>query len=134
MTYVASQPKVSFDELLELAKLAPDDFERVRSSLLESCIGRSNNQERLRRLQWRIDAERNRSNNPLGATVRISQLMWKKFDEFNSSLNKYLGCKMIGTTDRTPIFCNESPRKATLSLVVDNNATKSLNECPSAKK
>jgi hypothetical protein len=125
MTSVASQPRASFDELLELAKLEPDDFERVRSSLLESCIGRSSNQERLRRLQWRIDAERNRSNNPLDATVRISQLMWKKFDEFNSSLNKYLGCQMIGTTGRTPIYCNEVQRKATLSLVVDNNANSS---------
>jgi len=67
-----------FDEWAELAARDPDAFEAQRARALEQFIEQapSERRQRLRQLQWRIDAERGRASNPLSACLRISRMMW----------------------------------------------------------
>jgi len=73
-------PKISkrtfvFDEWMALAENNPEAFEFVRQRMIESYISDSKESDRLKRLQWRIDAERRRSKTPMSACVRISTMM-----------------------------------------------------------
>ncbi|MDZ7811188.1 MAG: DUF3135 domain-containing protein [Arhodomonas sp.] len=70
-----------FDEWAALARWEPSAYEARRRRTLEQFIaGRpKRRQERLRRLQWRIDRERERADTPLGACVRLYGMMWERF-------------------------------------------------------
>ncbi|MCW8881574.1 MAG: DUF3135 domain-containing protein [Sedimenticola sp.] len=69
--------KLDFDRWLELANDRPA-FEALRQAAIEEVIEQApeSQQERLRRLQWRIDQERHLSDSPMGACIRISRMMW----------------------------------------------------------
>ena len=71
-------PQFDFNAWSELAARDPEAFERRRSEVIEDFIRRApeDRQERLRRLQWRIDRTRERAGNPVAACVRLSQMMW----------------------------------------------------------
>ena len=72
---------LDFDEAAALARQNPEAFEQYRLDAIEaliSCASREN-QQRLRRLQWRIDQERKRAPNPTAACVKIYQMMWDSF-------------------------------------------------------
>jgi hypothetical protein len=72
---------LDFDEAVVLARQNPEAFEQYRRNAIEaliSCASRQN-QQRLRRLQWRIDQERKRAPNPTAACVKIYQMMWESF-------------------------------------------------------
>lgn len=64
-----------FEEWRNLAESNPEAFEFTRQKMIDSMIAESKDAERLRRLQWRIDVERQRSSNPLSACVRLSSMM-----------------------------------------------------------
>lgn len=51
----------------------------MRLEAIERCIADApvENQDRLRRLQWRIDQERRRAGTPLAACIRVSRMMWQ---------------------------------------------------------
>lgn len=75
-----------------LAKLAHDDpvaFETLRREMIDEMIGRAPEpiQRRLNGLQFRIDQVRQLAHTPLGAAIRISELMWKNFLLLNSELS-----------------------------------------------
>jgi len=76
----SSASRIDFDHWSQLARTDPESFERQRSALLDACIARApqSHQERLRRLQWRIDRIRETS---MAACVRISDLMWRTFNQ-----------------------------------------------------
>lgn len=74
-------PSVSFD-FDTWATLAREDaaaFERRREELLQQFIAHAPQhlQERLRRLQWRIDAERRRYKHPLKSCIALHAMMWE---------------------------------------------------------
>jgi len=73
-----------------LAKTDPAEFERRRVALLEELIASAppDIQRRLRGTQFRVDAERQKSTNPLSATLRISRMMWESFSELREQLNQ----------------------------------------------
>lgn len=73
--------RFDFDDWAELARNQPELFERRRKATLEAAIAahRGNRSTRLRRLQWRIDRERERAANPLDACVRLHRMMWRSF-------------------------------------------------------
>ena len=64
-----------FDEWKELAETNPEAFEFTRQRMIESLIAEAKASDRLKRLQWRIDVERQRSKTPMSACVRISSMM-----------------------------------------------------------
>ena len=61
-----------------LAKTDPPAFAQRRAAVIEAVIANAplERQQQLRRLQWRIDMERQRCSNPLQACIRISNMMW----------------------------------------------------------
>ncbi|HED15540.1 MAG TPA: DUF3135 domain-containing protein [Gammaproteobacteria bacterium] len=73
--------KLDFDSAMRLAQDNPDAFEQYRREAIDGLIERIpvHNQERLRRLQWRIDQERKRSGDAMSACVRIYEMMWDSF-------------------------------------------------------
>ncbi|WP_018718668.1 DUF3135 domain-containing protein [Arhodomonas aquaeolei] len=73
--------RFDFDEWAELARSWPETFERRRRAAVEAAIGArpGRRSERLRRLQWRIDRERERAANPMDACVRLHRMMWRSF-------------------------------------------------------
>lgn len=72
------QPEFDFDEWAELARRDAAQFERRRYALIDALIQEADvsYRQRLRHLQWRIDAERSRARTPLKACLRLSAMMW----------------------------------------------------------
>jgi hypothetical protein len=67
-----------FDQWAALARDDPAAFEAMRQTTIDTFISSAppDRQQRLRRLQWRIDQERRRAATPLAGCVRISRMMW----------------------------------------------------------
>ncbi len=67
-----------FDEWAILAADDPAAFEAHRAALIEAFIDSTprERQQRLRRLQWKIDRTRECAPNPVAACIRISKMMW----------------------------------------------------------
>jgi len=69
-----------FDYWSNLAKKDPEAFEAAREAEINkhiSSLGDQDVQERMERLQWRIEMERKRAKNPLDAAGRIYDMMWE---------------------------------------------------------
>lgn len=69
-----------FDAWRELAAADPTAFERARARVLASLIesAPAHSRPRLSGLQWQLDLLRARTDNPLIACFRISDLMWDR--------------------------------------------------------
>jgi hypothetical protein len=74
-----------------LARADPVGFEAARREAVEAAIVIGEDPDHLRRVQWRLDAERRRARTPLKACLRISSLMWETFFEFQAALNRAVG-------------------------------------------
>lgn len=91
-----SRQYFDFDYWAELAKNDPVQFEEKRSAAIEEMIAtapQAATRDRLRKLQWRVDAERRTSKNPTQACLRIYNMMWEKVyggDGLLHSLNTLL--------------------------------------------
>lgn len=74
-------PAIDFERWLDAAQQGDDAFESMRLAAIEELIASAPEQarSRLRGLQWRIDQERHLSKSPMGACIRISQMMWETF-------------------------------------------------------
>lgn len=73
--------RLSFDDWARLARRDRTAFEVARRSTIDAFLATRppGRRERLERLQWRIDQERDRCTNPLAACVHLSNLMWDRF-------------------------------------------------------
>lgn len=73
-----AKEQFNFSEWSQLAIDDPAGFERRRRRVLDQVISTfpEAKQKRLRRLQWRIDQERDRSPTPMAACIRLSGMMW----------------------------------------------------------
>ena len=80
----------SHDALVRLADSDPEAFEALRRQLIEDFINRAPDSARLRLrgIQYRVEAIRSASRSPLGATVKIHELMWKSFLQMNQRLQE----------------------------------------------
>lgn len=76
-----------------LARTDPEAFEQRRKQAIAALIASAPEaqRERLTALQCRIDLERRRSSSPLGACIRLSNLMWESFNELQQALNALTG-------------------------------------------
>lgn len=74
-----------------LAQTDPVAFEAARRTAVEQAIAIGNDPDRLRRMQWRVDAERRRARTPMKACLRISAMMWEMFFEFRDALDRAVG-------------------------------------------
>lgn len=73
--------RLSFDDWARLARRDRAAFEQARQAAIDTFLATRppGRRERLERLQWRIDRERERCANPLAACVHLSNLMWDRF-------------------------------------------------------
>lgn len=69
---------IDFDDWAKLAQTDAEAFERRRQEVIDNLIAEApeHMRERLRRLQWRVDAERRRYKHPLKSCVVIFNMMW----------------------------------------------------------
>ena len=67
-----------FEEWASLAKADPQAFEAKREEIIAQFIAGASPrmQNRLRGMQWRIDADRRLANNPLSSCMKIFNHMW----------------------------------------------------------
>lgn len=77
----SASASLDFDHWARLAREQPLEFERQRRALIRRTIAQadSGSRDRLRRLQWRVDMERDRSADPLASCIRIYRMMWASF-------------------------------------------------------
>lgn len=77
------------EQLLKLAKENPDALEALRQREIESLINSAPKkmQRRLRGLQFKIDAKRQMSKNPMASCIEISRMMFDSVQELQQCLN-----------------------------------------------
>lgn len=79
-----------FDYWVKLAKTNPDAFEAKRKQAIDDYLAGTpeGTQDRLRRLQWRVEMERQRARNPMDAAIRIYDMMWDSVSRNMDALNE----------------------------------------------
>lgn len=96
MKKIGNQMTFDFEYWRKLAEENPALFEMKRREEIEKVINNAPTQEmqeRLQRLQWRVDMERRRSKTATQACIRIYGMMWKRVygeDGLLDSLNQLL--------------------------------------------
>ncbi|KZX73901.1 hypothetical protein A3715_00620 [Oleiphilus sp. HI0009] len=80
----------NFDELMRLASENPEQLESIRKNAIETVINGApkHMRERLQGLQFQIDMERKRCNNPVQACMKISSMMNDSIAELRYALNQ----------------------------------------------
>lgn len=106
--------KVDFDYWTTLANQDPDAFEELRLAVIDELISEAPKQlqQRLRCLQWRIDQERDRAQNPLAACIRISNMMWEKVLGKNGFLES-----LQSVTDSPSLVTEPQPHEASAAVI-----------------
>lgn len=75
----ANENGFDFDHWVKLAKDDPEAFEKQREAVIGeyiSTVPGDFQRERLGRLQWKVDRERELARTPMDAAVRIYDMMW----------------------------------------------------------
>jgi hypothetical protein len=88
----------SFNDLLKLAQENPVALEKFRQEQVELIINRApiKHQQRLRGLQFQIDAQRaSHVNSPMGACLKISQMMHDSFNDLRAWIGDISACNDI---------------------------------------
>ncbi|MDH4276216.1 MAG: DUF3135 domain-containing protein [Gammaproteobacteria bacterium] len=78
-----------FERWSQLAKTDPEGFEALRRQEVAAFIQGvpdARQRQRLERLQWRIDRERERTKNPLMSCIRIYNMMWESLFKHQQAL------------------------------------------------
>jgi hypothetical protein len=96
---------LEFDEAAELAKKDPEAFEEYRLNAIEALITSApeSNQQKLRRLQWRIEQERKRAPNPIAVCVKLQQMMWDSFAGDNGLIDALKALRNPGRRVSRPL-------------------------------
>ncbi len=102
ITFPQTPPTTSFDfdYWKNLAKKDPSAFEMAREQEINkhiTSIPDEHTQERLRRLQWRVEMERKRSKNPMDSAVRIYDMMWESVGKNIDALHELTDYLKPGT-------------------------------------
>jgi hypothetical protein len=103
-----------FDAWSDIARRDPENFEASRRAEINRVISKTDGQQQLalKRLQFRIDAERMRSRTPLKSCLRISSMMWDSFIELNARLDAVAHAPLPRDDTRALI-----PRQATAVIL-----------------
>jgi len=119
MKKMSNQMTFDFEYWRKLAEEDPALFEMKRREEIDKVISNAPSkelQERLQRLQWRVDMERRRSKTATQACVRIYGMMWKRVygeDGLLESLNQLLQYN----TDMPKKEMREEKAKATADVL-----------------
>lgn len=97
-----------FEYWRNLAKTDPQGFESAREQAIADYIAGLpiGTRDRMRRLQWRIDMERQRARNPMDAAIRIYDMMWESVGKSMEALEVLAeampGAKTSSTKGKKP--------------------------------
>jgi len=94
---------IDFEHWVTLASTDPQKFEQLRQDKISAIIERTTGQrrQRLRGLQWQIDAIRNQhKDSAAAACIAISELMWETFEHLAALLQAQADNNL---TSETPI-------------------------------
>jgi len=94
---------MDFEKWAALANSDPDGFEAMRRAAIDEFLESVSEERRLQlqRLQWRVDRVRERSHNPMAATIAISEMMWDSFYSLHSQYLDLFG-SIAGKPRRRP--------------------------------
>jgi Protein of unknown function (DUF3135) len=87
-----------FDELLELAQRDPQALEQYRQQQIDAVIDGAPAylRTRLEGLQFQIDAQRTLHTSPMGACVKLTQMMQDSFSQLQDMLSSATDENMTG--------------------------------------
>jgi hypothetical protein len=79
MQNTPSTPPQDFDTWSALARSDPKAFEECRDRIISEAIQRApaHKQQRLHRMQWKLNQIRNTSRTPMIACLRMNRLLWE---------------------------------------------------------
>lgn len=108
---MTSRELPDFDTLMNLAKEDPEALEQLRNQLSQQLIESAPEgvKQRLRGLQFQIDARRNLASNPTAACVSISRMMHESFSRLQSALNAPLSTPFPAETGCAKILHFTAP-------------------------
>jgi hypothetical protein len=98
-----------FDAWAGLWHKDPDAFEAARRVAVETLISKCGDQVKLRRLQWRVDAERRRAKVPLKACLVLSEMMWNEFYNLQRELVPLTGISVRRQRPKPPVLAYRAP-------------------------
>lgn len=80
-----------FDVLLDMAAKRPEQLEQLRADLIEDIISSAPErlQRRLRGLQFKVDATRQMSRNPMASCIKVSQMMHESLHDLREALGTF---------------------------------------------
>ncbi len=107
-----------FDAWKDLFETDPAAFEARRRELIEAQIQQASSgkmQQRLRRLQWHIDATRRRYRHPAVSSAKLFEMMWQKVYGKNGLLE-------VLTLPELPTTRSQEPCAIVLRLRPENDA------------
>ncbi|MBL1432598.1 MAG: hypothetical protein COC09_03280 [Gammaproteobacteria bacterium] len=72
------QDRFDFDTWMQLFEENPDAFEAKRQGEIDQFMSElgDKSRDRMGKLQWRIDKERERSSSPMESCLRVHNMMW----------------------------------------------------------
>ena len=112
-----------FAEWVDLAEKDQTTFESLRQAAIDDFIESvpQENQDRLRRLQWRIDQERRLARTPMNACVRLSRMMWQNVVGEGGLRDRFeqLGVALQGQSSRESAAQEPSPPARVLRFARD---------------
>lgn len=79
-----------FDLVMKLYREDPEKLEKIQRKIVQKLIESApeEHQRKLKGLQFRVDAQRRLSKNPMQAYLKLSQLFWTEgFQNFQDALN-----------------------------------------------
>ena len=80
----------TFDVMLDMAKNKPEELEALRANLCHHIIQSVEDEgrrQRLRGLQFQVDAKRRTAKSPMSACIHISNMMHHALNRLNAVLN-----------------------------------------------
>ncbi|MDH3326776.1 MAG: DUF3135 domain-containing protein [Gammaproteobacteria bacterium] len=118
-----------FEYWSELAKKTPEEFEAARAAEINKYIASLDDkhlQERMQRVQWRVEMERERSKSPLNAAARIYDMMWesvgrsmKELEELTELLNPQAKPKTMSKYEKSDMNVLTFARKELEATVTE---------------
>ena len=95
----------AFDVLVDMARNDPQGLEALRTRLTRQVIETASNdvaRRRLEGLQFEVEVERRKARSPLGASVRISEMMCHSLAELHKSIVAPDECRQAPPTQELP--------------------------------
>ena len=106
-----SMNDIKFEDWVTLASTDPEKFEQLRHDKISAIIEKASGhrKQRLRGLQWRIDAIRNQhKDSATAACIAISGLMWETFEHLSELLQAQVENNFSAPSPQSPKAISET--------------------------